>query len=1136
MTDNHNMLKNGDCESARQASDITFSANISPAHGLRRKRLLWQSAVRNIIDQHNLYSLRLAGGLERGRHRITVTDAYIADINRQIRNKTSRGNFWQKRRSSAARVHPATQRVSVQTQVAQRLLTDADFFVSYGSTVRGVFIPTMQLIFKSPDLELTYQQFSSAQRRTSLVVTNLIDVFIRLFVSLVASPAGWGGVACDWLTGLSVLLWAGICGLSVARKEVMTSPPWLRYLSVVTWLSQTVQVLVGVFSWGETDYSWYVFFTLFSTYALLTLPLPWSIAAGAITSTLQLLVDVWWHYSNHFLIRRVLSKALLYLAMNTAGVFIHYLSDRTQRQSFLETRRCIEGRVRLERENQRQERLVMSILPRFLVLEMIADMAAVDEYLLPQQFHKIYIHHYKDVSILFADIIGFTSLSLILSAQELVKTLNELFGRFDRLAEEHQCLRIKILGDCYYCVSGVPEPQRGHARCCVEMGLSMISTIRYVRRELQQDVDMRIGVHSGSVLCGVLGLQKWQFDIWSWDVDIANCLEAAGVPGQVHISQATLDCLGGIYQAEQGHGQDRSDFLRKHNIDTYLIRPATRDEAQPPRARRPSYDELTTWSAELPFGDILGMNFILATFTNGSLTQLPNHIAAQRSGSREVNKRICQAMEVRSSERMRKEHITTFTQVFKDSQMEGKYSQMRDELFKSNMVCSFILVILLMAVQVLIPAPRLCLTAAQFLLSGCVYFLLLLLTLGEEFKHCPAPLQALCCWVHETKYARTVLMLTAIAVNSVIASVNILWCDWSESGVTEPLVSLPPSRWSDMNICTHPEAELHAADGLPAADRRPVHLCHGDAQLEAMARLDFLWRLQAGKEVEDMKEQREHNECLLLNILPAHVAQHFLERDANNEELYSQSYQRVGVLFASLPGFSDFYEQKELVHQHVECLRLLNHIISDFDELLDECYFQEVEKIKTIGSSYMAASGLSPDRQDCEDGWHHLSELVLFALAMEETLRQINTQTGNSFQLRVGVAHGPVIAGVIGATKPQYDIWGATVNVASRMESTGVNGRIQVPESTSCILVERGFLRQLRGDIYVKGISEHHGKVRTYFVSNRDERSSFAERGGVRAFSMNRNTLGAVVYSLVQARKREKLREENGGFHLVKAS
>ncbi len=82
MDDDCGALENGDCETARQTNDITFSTSISPAPGLRRKQLLWQNAVRNIIDQHNLYSLRLAGGLERGRHRIIVTDAYIADINR----------------------------------------------------------------------------------------------------------------------------------------------------------------------------------------------------------------------------------------------------------------------------------------------------------------------------------------------------------------------------------------------------------------------------------------------------------------------------------------------------------------------------------------------------------------------------------------------------------------------------------------------------------------------------------------------------------------------------------------------------------------------------------------------------------------------------------------------------------------------------------------------------------------------------------------------------------------------------------------------------------------------------------------------------------------------------------------------
>ncbi|KAM9327671.1 adenylate cyclase type 8-like [Pholidichthys leucotaenia] len=1187
--ENSELLPNEDCEAATRTSDIIFSAGVGPTPNVicstpapvrRRKQLLWQNAVRNIIDQHNLYMLRLAGGLERGRHRIIVTDAYIAEINRQIRNKASRGTFWQKRRSSAARIHPS---ITAAMQAKQPSLSDAEFFVSNGLTVRGVFIPTLQHKFKSRDLEQLYQQFSMSQKLSSLIVTILVDIFARLLISMVTWPSiGCGTMACDWQMGLSVM-WVGLCMLALTRKEVMSSPQWLKYLSLVSWLSQTAQLLMGVFSWAESDHSWYIFFSVFTTYTLLPLPLLWAIVAGATTSSLHLLMDIWCHHHDHAFISKVLSKALLYLSVNMSGLFIHYLSDWTQRQSFLETRRCIEGRVRLERENNRQERLVMSILPRFLVLEMITDMAAMDEYLLPQQFHKIYIHHYKEVSILFADIIGFTSLALILSAQDLVKTLNELFGRFDRLAEEHQCLRIKILGDCYYCVSGVPEPQRGHARCCVEMGLSMINTIRYVRRELQQELDMRIGVHSGSVLCGIMGLQKWQFDIWSWDVDVANSLEAAGLPGHIHISRATLDCLGGIYETEVGHGRDRNEYLRKHNIDTYLIRPAGREEAEPLKTRRPSFDEMTTWSAELPFGDILGKSFILSTFTSGSLTQLPNQVGTHRLGSREVNKRIRRAMEVRSSERMRKEHITAFGQVFKDAQMERKYSQMRDVLFKTNMVCSLFLLLLLMAVQALVPAPRLVPMVVQFVVGSSIYVVLLLLTLGEEFKLCPAPLQALCCWIQETKRARTLLMLTAIAVNFGIASVNILWCDSldapTDAGDTP--TAPPTPTWSDINICTHPEymvlsgvvamvtcavflrlscvlqlAVLVAAATIYAIiieTYRSHQLCRrgvcvvlmvifvvavlfNSRQLEATARLDFLWGLQARKEVEDMKEQQEHNECLLLNILPAHVAQHFLERDPNDEELYSQTYERVGVLFASLPGFTEFYEQKELLHQHVECLRLLNHIISDFDELLDECYFQEVEKIKTIGSCYMAASGLSPDGQDCEDGWHHLSELVLFALAMQETLTHINTHTGNSFKLRIGISHGPVIAGVIGATKPQYDIWGTTVNTASRMESTGVSGRIQVLESTSCILVERGFLRQLRGDIYLKGISERHGKVRTFFVSSKEERSSLFERGGGRGFSLNRNTLGAVVYSLVQARKREKLREENGGFHLVEAS
>lgn len=96
------------------------------------------------------------------------------------------------------------------------------------------------------------------------------------------------------------------------------------------------------------------------------------------------------------------------------------------------------------------------------------------------RFHELHVQRHNNVSILYADIVNFTPLSEQLTASDLVKTLNELFGRFDQIAKENQCLRIKILGDCYYCVSGLPVSRPQHAANCVNMGLAMIDAIRWV--------------------------------------------------------------------------------------------------------------------------------------------------------------------------------------------------------------------------------------------------------------------------------------------------------------------------------------------------------------------------------------------------------------------------------------------------------------------------------------------------------------------------------------------------------------------------------------------------------------------------------------------------------------------------------
>ncbi|MGH0141059.1 UNVERIFIED_CONTAM: hypothetical protein FKN15_072617 [Acipenser sinensis] len=259
---------------------------------------------------------------------------------------------------------------------------------------------------------------------------------------------------------------------------------------------------------------------------------------------------------------------------------------------------------------------------------------------------------------------------------------------------------------------------------------------------------------------------------------------------------------------------------------------------------------------------------------------------------------------------------------------------------------------------------------------------------------------------------------------------------------------------------------------------------------EYYCRLDFLWKNKFKKECEEIETMENLNRVLLENVLPAHVAEHFLARNWKNEDLYHQSYDFVCVMFASIPDFKEFYTESDVNKEGLECLRLLNEIIADFDELLSKPKFSGVEKIKTIGSTYMAATGLNATSgpeylQEHDRQYMHIGTMVEFAFAIVAKLDVINKHSFNDFKLRVGINHGPVIAGVIGAQKPQYDIWGNTVNVASRMDSTGVLGKIQVTEETSKILQTLGYMCTCRGIINVKG----KGELKTYYVHTEMTRS-----------------------------------------------
>ena len=961
--------------------------------------------------------------------------------------------------------------------------------------------------------------------------------------------------------------------------------------------------------------------------------------------TLELLTGVL-AYGNHadtypmnVYIHSLIGRVLFYVALILAGVTTAYLLDIRQHATFWKIAQCVLSQEALELERELKEKTILSMMPKPFADELMKVDVQLT-FMLKQKLDlegeecvdpayqtlsaPFTICSMDTVTILFADIVDFTKFSSDLSAAELVGILNEVFSTFDDLVTKYNCEKISTLGDCYFCVSGCPEPEPTHADNCVNMGIAIIDALEDIRKRTGHPIRMRVGIHTGSVYCGVMGSKRFKFDVWSKDVRIANHIESVGTPGRVLISSNTKSHLQDNFSLEEADVSHRSPELS--NLDLYYVlgqrrhsrsgaisvsdwrnRPQDCPEddntiSEPPSSPVRAYPPNTPVSMDSetsskfcpfrrkkvrdtspprrPLGardrqasssivDIFSKQKQLQKCTSYAELAAPQHHA---NGEDVMDRKIVELMEGHNVnfDTYFDPKLKLVTLNFRDSDFEATYRDYGRDLDEGSdgeitetqlgfriakqsymvdtctlfvnyllvMIGSAVclssdetfsllwpawlgiflfgliveLIILFFVFIVFMPSlfPTRLVNFSQFIIQWFVRSMVALFMIYYpmtivlvSISRCQTDISETVpglAHVQMTFFVTIVVLMSSITFLGVshiakliggflscvlfvamLIGVHLRLCVNSVSNnvtttvVDPPTTVIPLSPTRDYTISS-------VADYLTLYYTRHVApevgillllvlilLTVVNRMSEISDRLSFISRLEASARRRFTRQKKVQAEWLLFNIIPHHVA-HSLRTTGK----FSQNHTCVGVMFASIVNFREFLLDAR--NNDEEVLRLLNQIITEFDTLLDLPRFSNIEKIKTIGSTYMAASGLNlPPHQPCSV--QHLTELIDFAQNLIEVLDQVNRH-GFVFRMRIGINFGPVTSGVVGSHKMLYDIWGDTVNVASRMDTTGLVNKIHMPEHCLDRLAPH-VSYEVHKIVNVKG----KGEMRTVFVT-----------------------------------------------------
>ncbi|PAA80526.1 hypothetical protein BOX15_Mlig034349g17 [Macrostomum lignano] len=993
--------------------------------------------------------------------------------------------------------------------------------------------------FASSVLEAHYQRISYQQSvgrlRCACAYLALCSLVWVIYFAIRQTPMWWGLVLTEVAT---ILVFVLLLGATYVRALF---PRFSLVLSLIAVVVKGGLLLANMAALkGDEDYGYLPIFdfagvlqVVMVSYTLIPIPLYLCLLYGILLSGLYILCLVFFIGVETPLI--LTSHAMMLIGVQIVGFQLHIMSQVRRRSTYL--RLCEGARLKRDQAHEKESKdaMIKSLMPES-VAKAITETGEGGTENGPSggpgksdaKFRKFYVKQLQDVSVLFADIVGFTNMSSGKTAPHLVYLLNDLFGRFDDLCDKSGCEKIATLGDCYYCVAGCPEPKPDHAECCVEMGRAMVEAIREFDRDHEEAVNMRVGVHTGTVTCGIVGKMRFKFDVWSNDVTLANEMESSGQPGRVHISDDTYNFVKDIYKLDEGpvvpdirelkvlieyYDETKKGYAIKHTqnektIKTYFVveRVDGRPHISLPKKNVIKFHDLKDTSAPP-----VDQDDVVVEVTGPSASGPTDQELTGMIGTDDSNLKAFYSPPV-----------SQITLNFRQGSLESSYrrygvlpdatdSKDAPAALSNPRVsplidsCVQLAMLLFVAAAGFLAAP-LPAGIALGCIGAVVLILFLLMFCFDLCSNCASglyaglfswyPRNAIGAFVMVAPAAVAIANLASCAPAIVDKSVTLrevfllalcafvlftFFCSWTKSCTAIVAVILAIAlTFLNPSLCsTKPEAAGNLTLSRNATN--PAELIRqGEftiSVLELLLLVVFLNRLydisfrqsfhcehQAAQEKVQMRKEKEQADWLLHNIIP-----YYIETEMSEKKTYSRNLKNVGVVFSTIYNFSEFYDEQ--FQGGTEMLRVLNEYFSDIEGLLSNDDYKDVEKIKTVGACLMAASGLNTKtrKKNKDPDWDHLYALMDFCLDVLEQTKEFNEALFNfDFKLKIGYNIGEVTAGVIGSTKLLYDIWGDTVNVSSRMYSTGEMMRIQVTKDVAKKLESR-YEFEDRGTTYVKG-------------------------------------------------------------------